>query len=437
MTDSIALGLPRTPARLVLKMANRHGLVTGATGTGKTVTLQTLAEGFSNAGVSVFAADIKGDLSGIAAPGKGVAAPAMFWDIFGRDGHPIRTTLETMGPLMLSRLMSLTAAQEGALNIAFRLARQEGLPLLDLKDLRALLVDFSRRGDTIATEYGNVTLPTIGALQRQLVVIEEQGGGHFFGEPALDIRDLMRVDSAGRGFVNVLAADKLVNAPQLYATFLFWLLTQLFEVLPEVGDAEKPKLVFFFDEAHLLFAGASKGLLQKIEQTVKLVRSKGVGVYFVTQNPLDVPDSVLDQLGNRVQHALRAYTARSQKAVKAAATTFRANPAFNTAGAITELARGEALVSMLDSKGVPAMVSRAMIAAPDSRMGPLSEGERRALVEGSPLFGRYETAIDRESAYELLQARAGAGPEESGEPAALSWADRFLAELAGQIARRR
>jgi DNA helicase HerA-like ATPase len=343
--------------------------------------------------------------------------------------------MESMGPFVLSRLMGLTAAQEGALNIAFKIAKEEALPILDLKDLRALLADLSKRGGTIATEYGNVTLPTIGALQRQLVVIEEQGGDSFFGEPALDIREFMRVNREGRGFINILAADSLASSPKLYATFLFWLLTQLFEVLPEIGDAEKPKLVFFFDEAHLLFAGASKSLLQKIEQTVKLVRSKGVGVYFVTQNPLDVPDSVLEQLGNRVQHALRAYTARSQRAVKAAATTFRGNPAFNTANVITELARGEALVSMLDAEGVPAIVSRALIAAPDSRMGPLTEIERRAVVQGSPLFGRYEAAIDRESAYELLQARDA--PQEAARP--MNWIERMGARAgarAAEIARR-
>lgn len=428
MIDSIILGQTE---RLFLRMANRHGLITGATGTGKTVTLQTMAEGFSAAGVPVFAADVKGDLSGLSQKGAGESSPVIFWDIFGKQGHPIRTTIESMGPFILSRLMGLTAAQEGALNIAFKIAKEEGLALLDLKDLRALLANLATRGGTISTEYGNVTNPTIGALQRQLVVIEEQGGASFFGEPALDIADFMKTDSAGRGFINILAADKLTNAPQLYATFLFWLLTELFEKLPEAGDSEKPKLVFFFDEAHLLFAEASKGLLQKIQQTVKLVRSKGVGVYFVTQNPLDVPDGVLEQMGNRIQHALRAYTARSQKAVKAAATTFRANPAIDTIKAIMEMGKGEALVSVLDLKGVPATVSRTHIKTPASRMGAVSVTERAGTVRASPLVGKYETAIDRESAFEILEQRKAIDSAAEGPS---SFQDVFRAALAARMA---
>jgi uncharacterized protein len=358
--NSIFLGKSDKREELFLSLANRHGLVTGATGTGKTVTLQIMAEGFCAAGVPVFAADVKGDLSGISMKGepkdflleraKKVGlddygfeeTPTIFWDLFGQQGHPIRTTVTDMGPLMLSRLMGLTEAQEGALNIAFKIADEEGLAILDLKDLRALLKDLADRGKEITTDYGNINDTTIGAIQRRLVVLDEQGGDQFFGEPALDIKDLMRTTRDGRGYMNVLAADKLINSPMLYATFLLWLLSELFEELPEVGDPEKPKLVFFFDEAHLLFSDAPPGLLQKIEQTVKLIRSKGVGVYFVTQNPLDVPEGVLAQMGNRVQHALRAYTPREQKAVQVAASTFRPNPKFKTESAITELGKGEA-----------------------------------------------------------------------------------------------
>jgi uncharacterized protein len=405
-------------------LANRHGLVTGATGTGKTVTLQIMAESFCKAGVPVFAADVKGDLSGISQVGTpqevlterakkidfddyGMeATPTIFWDLFGEQGHPIRTTVTEMGPLMLSRLMGLSEAQEGALNIAFRIADNEGLALLDLKDLRALLSDLGARGKEITTEYGNVTAPTIGSIQRRLVVIEEQGGDKFFGEPALDIKDLMRTTRDGRGYMNILAADRLMSSPQLYATFLLWLLSELFEEMPEVGDPDKPKLVFFFDEAHLLFDDAPPGLLEKITQTVKLIRSKGVGVYFVTQNPLDVPDSVLAQMGNRVQHALRAYTPRDQKAVKAAATTFRPNPKFDTEMVITELGKGEALVSTLDLKGVPSMVGRTLIRPPSGRMGPITPEERKSAINNSPVFGLYEEAVDKDSAYEKLQKKA-------------------------------
>ena len=427
--NAIFVGQSDKREELFLAMANRHGLVTGATGTGKTVTLQILAESFCKMGVPVFAADVKGDLSGISQEGttqdflieraKKIAyddygfeaTPTIFWDLFGEQGHPIRTTVTEMGPLMLSRLMGLSDAQEGALNIAFKLADKEGLALLDLKDLRALLADLADRGREITTEYGNVTSPTIGSIQRRLVVIEEQGGDKFFGEPALDIKDLMRTTRDGRGYMNVLAADKLMQSPQLYATFLLWLLSEIFEVMPEAGDPEKPKLVFFFDEAHLLFADAPPGLLQKIEQTVKLVRSKGVGVYFVTQNPLDVPDSVLNQMGNRVQHALRAYTPRDQKAVKAAATTFRPNPKFDTEKVITEMGKGEALVSTLDLKGVPSMVGRTLIRPPSSRMGPITPAERQKSIKNSPVYGQYEETIDRESAYEKLKKKAGARAE--------------------------
>src|SRR5690606_381980 len=354
------IGASGKPEVLQLRLANRHGLITGATGTGKTVTLQILAEGFSAVGVPVFAADVKGDLSGIAAAGEPKPAlleratriglddygfeafPTVFWDLFGESGHPVRTTISEMGPLLLSRLLGLTEAQEGALNIAFRIADEEGLALLDLKDLRALLVDMAERASDLRTEYGSITSPTIGAIQRRLLVLEEQGGDRFFGEPALQISDIMRTTRDGRGYVNILAADRLMRSPQLYATFLLWLLSELFEELPEVGDPEKPRLVFFFDEAHVLFDEAPRALVEKVEQVVRLIRSKGVGVYFVTQNPLDIPDEVLGQLGNRIQHALRAFTARDQRAVRAAASTMRANPAFDAAQANTELAVGEA-----------------------------------------------------------------------------------------------
>ena len=424
--NTIFLGKSDKAQVLYLSMANRHGLVTGATGTGKTVSLQIMAEAFSKMGVPVFAADIKGDLSGISQAGQSIdflderaklvgldpythdAAPTMFWDVFGEQGHPIRTTITEMGPLMLSRLMGLTGAQEGALNIAFKIADEEGLALLDLKDLRALLKDLTERGKQLTTEYGNVTNVTVGAILRRLIVIEEQGGDKFFGEPALDIKDFIRTTGDGRGYVNIIAADKLVTSPMLYATFLLWLMSELFQTLPEVGDPEKPTLVFFFDEAHLLFAGAPAGLLQKIEQTVKLIRSKGVGIYFVTQNPLDIPASVLAQLGNRVQHALRAYTPRDQQAVKSAATTFRPNPKFNTEKAITELGKGEALVSVLDPNGVPTMVERTFIRPPSGQLGPVTPAQRQATIAASPVAGKYETMIDRESAYEKLRVKAGA-----------------------------
>ena len=450
MTDNtIFLGKSDKPQVLYLPMANRHGLVTGATGTGKTVSLQIMAEAFSKMGVPVFAADIKGDLSGISQAGKSIdflderakqvgldpytheATPTMFWDVFGQQGHPIRTTITEMGPLMLSRLMGLTDAQEGALNIAFKIADQEGLALLDLKDLRALLKDLTDRGKQITTEYGNVATATVGAILRQLIVIEEQGGDKFFGEPALDIKDFMRTTRDGRGYVNIIAADKLISSPMLYATFLLWLMSELFQTLPEVGDPEKPTLVFFFDEAHLLFADAPSGLLKKIEQTVKLIRSKGVGIYFVTQNPLDIPDSVLAQLGNRVQHALRAYTPRDQQAVKAAATTFRPNPKFNTEKAITELGKGEALISVLDPKGVPTMVERTFIRPPSGQLGPVTPAQRQATIAASPVAGKYETTIDRESAYEKLRVKAAA----NAPAAPVSATTKAIEKAAGTFAK--
>ncbi|UUP18875.1 helicase HerA-like C-terminal domain-containing protein [Nitratireductor thuwali] len=431
--DSIFLGASRhnddtyqRAERLLLKYANRHGLVTGATGTGKTVTLQILAEGFSNAGVPVFCADVKGDLSGIAAMGeeKDVLAkraatikldpyefqefPVIFWDLFGEKGHPIRTTVSEMGPLLLSRLMDLSEAQEGVMNIAFRIADEEGLLLLDMKDLQALLSHMAERSDELSTRYGNVSKLSVGAIQRSLLVLEQQGGTHFFGEPALKIADIMRTTRDGRGAISVLAADKLMMNPRLYATFLLWLLSELFEELPEVGDPDKPRLVFFFDEAHLLFSEAPKILIDRVEQVVRLIRSKGVGVYFVTQNPLDVPETVLSQLGNRIQHALRAYTPREQKAVKVAAETFRPNPDFDCFEAITQLGVGEALVSTLEAKGVPSVVQRTLIRPPSSRMGPLSEAERQKIVQQSPVAGQYDEGVDRESAFEMLQEKAAA-----------------------------
>ena len=408
---------------LLLRYGNRHGLVTGATGTGKTVTLQTLAEGFAAAGVSVFAADVKGDLSGIAMPGDSkpfLLARAkeigltyepdqfrcIFWDIFGKSGHPVRATLAEMGPLLLARILELNDVQEGVLNVAFRVADEQGLALLDLKDLRAMLGYIRENASDLQQHYGNVAPASIGAIQRQLLVLENQGALEFFGEPALDINDLLLKDIDGRGFIHILKAEKLVQNPNLYATFLFWLLSELFARLPEVGDADKPKLVFFFDEAHLLFNDAPKPLLRAIEQVVRLIRSKGVGVYFVTQSPIDVPDIVLGQLGNRVQHALRAFTPRDQKAVKTAADTFRQNPEINTADVITKLNVGEALVSMLEGSGAPAMVTRALIAPPASRVGPITDAELAEVQDSSPFKGKYDTTIDRESAFEMLQARA-------------------------------
>jgi hypothetical protein len=436
--DKIFVGKSKKPEYLTLKFANRHGLVTGATGTGKTVTLQVLAEGFSRAGVPVFAADIKGDLSGIAELGEAKdflvkratevgfkyqadEFPVVFWDLFGEQGHPIRTTVFEMGPLLISRMLDLNDVQEGIINIAFRFADDEfgssdaeNKGLVDLKDLRELLSYLSKNAKEVGAKYGNVATATVGSVQRQLLVLENQGGAKFFGEPALKLEDMMRTDRNGRGIINILAADKLMENPRLYATFLLWLMSELFETLPEVGDLDKPKLVFFFDEAHLLFNEAPKNLLDKIEQVVRLIRSKGVGIYFVTQNPLDVPDKVLAQLGNRAQHALRAFTPRDQKAVRAAAETFRPNPKLDTAKVITELGKGEALVSFLEGNGTPSMVERALICPPSARLGPVTGAERKAVMAKSPIRGKYDDTIDPESAYEILQGRVqgrAAAPE--------------------------
>jgi uncharacterized protein len=420
--EKIFIGKGEQPAWLTLALANRHGLVTGATGTGKTVSLQVMAEGFARAGVPVFAADIKGDLSGISEVGEAKdfilkragdmgltfqpdQFSTIFWDVFGEQGHSVRATVSEMGPLLLSRMMDLNDVQEGVLNIAFRVADEQGLLLLDMKDLRAILSYIAEHAGELTTQYGNVSKQTVGTIQRQLLVLENQGGAKFFGEPALALKDFMRTDRDGRGMVNILVADRLMQSPQLYATFLLWMLSELFEQLPEAGDPPKPKLVFFFDEAHLLFNDAPKALMDKIEQVVRLIRSKGVGVYFVTQNPIDVPDKVLAQLGNRVQHALRAFTPRDQKAVAAAAQTFRPNPKLNTTQVIMELGKGEALVSFLEGNGVPAMVERVMVRPPTARIGPITPEERKAIMDASPVKGKYDTAIDSESAYEVLQKR--------------------------------
>jgi hypothetical protein len=424
---SLLLGKADDLQYLLLNRANRHGLVAGATGTGKTVTLQIMAQGFSDAGVPVFAADIKGDLSGIsqigAPEGKlkdklmeranlmgldmtGKAAPTVFWDLFGQNGHPIRTTISEMGPLLLRRLLELNEVQSGVLNICFHVADKQGLLLLDLKDLRAMLNFVSDNAKDISAEYGQVSPTSVATIQRQLLSLESQNADQFFGEPALRLEDLMRTDLNGKGYINLLAADKLIENPRLYSTFLLWLMSELFEVLPEIGDPEKPRLVFFFDEAHLLFKEASKTLLEKIEQVVRLVRSKGVGVYFVTQNPADIPDSVLAQLGNRVQHALRAYTPAEQKGLRSAAQSFRPNPAFDTAETIQGLGVGEALVSVLDEKGSPTVTAKTLIRPPVSRMGPVLPEERKALMAKSPVSGTYDNVIDRESAFEVLKARA-------------------------------
>ncbi len=420
--EKIFIGKGEARAWLTLGLANRHGLVTGATGTGKTVSLQVMAEGFARAGVPVFAADIKGDLSGISEVGEpkdfilkratdmGLKFQpdqfsTIFWDVFGEQGHPVRATVSEMGPLLLSRMMDLNDVAEGVLNIAFRVADEQGLLLLDMKDLRAILSYIAEHAADLTTQYGNVSKQTVGTIQRQLLVLENQGGARFFGEPALSLNDFMRTDSDGRGMINILVADKLMQSPRLYATFLLWMLSELFEELPEAGDPPKPKLVFFFDEAHLLFNDAPKVLMDKIEQVVRLIRSKGVGVYFVTQNPIDVPDKVLAQLGNRVQHALRAFTPRDQKAVAAAAQTFRPNPKLDTAQVIMELGKGEALVSFLEGNGTPAMVERIMVRPPTARIGPITPEERKAIIDKSPVKGKYDTTIDSESAYEILQKR--------------------------------
>jgi DNA helicase HerA-like ATPase len=423
MADPILIAKDKEEIYLLPKMANRHGLIAGATGTGKTVSLRVLAENFSSLGVPVFMADVKGDLAGMCRPGGDnpkiservqqlgltdfsyLAYPVVFWDVFGEQGHPLRSTISEMGPLLLTRVLNLNETQGGVLSLVFKVADDNGLLLLDLKDLRAMLQFVADNAKSMTNQYGNVSTASVGAIQRRLLEIEQQGGDKFFGEPALNIADLMQTDDQGRGVINILAADKLLLSPKLYATFLLWLLSELFEDLPEVGDPEKPKMVFFFDEAHLLFADTPDVLLRKIEQVVRLIRSKGIGVYFVTQNPLDVPDIVLGQLGNRVQHALRAFTPRDQKAVKAAATTFRQNPDLDVEAAITELGVGEALVSTLDEKGTPGIVRRAWVVPPQSRLGTITAEERIHILQSSDVARHYETIVDRESAFEMLKER--------------------------------
>jgi len=422
--NGIFVGKGDKPVYLLPRLANRHGLIAGATGTGKTVSLQILAEGFSRMGVPVFMADVKGDLSGMSQAGKAhpklearaetiglddyafESFPVVFWDLFGEQGHRVRTTVSEMGPLLLSRMMGLNDTQEGIMYAVFKMADDQGMLLLDLKDLRSLLVFAGENAKELRLEYGNISGASIGAIQRRLLVLEEEGAEQFLGEPALDIFDFMRTGANGYGNINILAADKLMHTPKLYAVFLLWLLSELFEELPEIGDPDKPRLVFFFDEAHLLFDGAPKALLEKVEQVVRLIRSKGVGVYFVTQNPMDIPDSVLSQLGNRIQHALRAYTPREQKAVRVAADTFRANPAFSAVDAIRELGVGEALVSTLGGKGIPGIVERTLVRPPASRLGPATRAERNAVIEESMLGRRYDKTVDTRSAYEMLKERA-------------------------------
>lgn len=461
MQDSVFIGgggeAYATKQGLKLKYANRHGLIAGATGTGKTVTLQILAEGFSKAGVPVFLSDVKGDLSGLAAAGSEgfklhqaftdravkigfddytyESFPVTFWDLFGEQGHPVRTTVAEMGPLLLSRLMDLTEAQEGILNIAFRLSDEQGLPLLDLKDLQALLVWVGENRKELSLRYGAVSVASIGAIQRRLLILENQGGTKLFGEPALALSDIMCTDPDGRGRINILAADKLMGSPRLYATFLLWLLSELFEELPEVGDPDKPRLVFFFDEAHLLFDGAPKALVDKVEQVARLIRSKGVGIYFVTQNPADVPEDVLGQLGNRIQHALRAFTGRDKKQLRLAAETYRENPRFDTEQAIREVGVGEAVTSMLAKKGIPGVVERTLIRPPSSQLGPLDETLRNQVIATSPIAGKYETVQDRRSAYEILKQRAEKAASEA-EAAEAREEEMSMAEREFNAARR-
>ncbi len=436
MSDPILIAKGETDLFLLPQMANRHGLIAGATGTGKTISLQVLAEGLSRIGVSVFMADVKGDLSGMSQPGKESPKitdrvnllklqnfafqgfPVTYWDVFGEQGHPVRTTVSEMGPLLLSRLFDLNDTQSAVLTLVFKIADDNGMLLLDLKDLRAMLRYVGNNAAQFQTSYGNISAASIGAVQRSLLTLEQQGGDKFFGEPALDLDDMIRTDAQGRGTINILAADKLMLTPKTYATFLLWMLSELFEQLPEVGDAEKPKLAFFFDEAHLLFSDAPKALLEKIEQVVRLIRSKGVGVYFISQNPLDIPEMVLGQLSNRVQHALRAFTPLDQKAVKSAAQTFRTNPKLDVATAITELGVGEALVSLLDAKGMPGIVQRAWMLPPTSQIGPVAPDIRQQIIRSSPLCGKYEKTVDRESAYERLQGRT-AGPAPAAAPAGI------------------
>ncbi|UPT98692.1 DUF853 domain-containing protein [Bradyrhizobium barranii subsp. apii] len=462
--DKIFVGKGDEQAWLTLALANRHGLVTGATGTGKTVSLQVMAEGFARAGVPVFASDIKGDLSGISEVGEAKdfivkratemgltfqpdQFSTVFWDVFGEQGHPVRATVTEMGPLLLARMLDLNDVQEGVLNVAFRVADDNGLTLIDMKDLRALLdaivPDAGKKGADAeespladikkeAQGFGNVTKATVGTIQRQLLVLENQGGTKFFGEPALTLKDFMKTDRDGRGMVNILVADKLLQSPRLYATFLLWMLSELFEELPEAGDLPKPKLVFFFDEAHLLFNDAPKALMDKIEQVVRLIRSKGVGVYFVTQNPVDVPDRVLGQLGNRVQHALRAFTPCDQKAVAAAAQTFRPNPKLDTAKVIMELGKGEALVSFLEGNGTPTMVERVMIRPPSARIGSITPEERKAIMDASPVKGKYDTAVDAESAYEMIQKRI-AGTAATADAGAADGGGGILGQIGSMV----
>ncbi len=457
MADAIFIGKGEVEQQLVLKRANRHGLIAGATGTGKTVTLQVLAEGLSREGVPVFMADVKGDLSGMAMAGSpqhkahdilskraadmGLVDwaykdnPVIFWDLFGEQGHPVRTTVSEMGPLLLARLMGLNETQEGVLAVAFKMADDDNLLLLDLKDLQAMLTHVGSHAEEVSLKYGNVTKASVGSIQRQLLQLDAQGGAHFFGEPALDIKDMMTLGEDGRGMINILAADKLMASPKLYSTFLLWLLSELYEVMPEVGDPDKPKMVFFFDEAHLLFNEAPKALLEKIEQVVRLIRSKGIGVYFITQNPIDVPETVAGQLGNRVQHALRAFTPRDQKAVKAAAETFRVNPKIDVETAITQLAVGEALVSLLQLDGTPSVVDRVFIRPPCSRLGPVTSQERQIFVDTSAVAGKYEAALDRESAYELLSGKAAVQAQSDADAKAAKAAEKIAtAEAKSQAA---
>jgi DNA helicase HerA-like ATPase len=434
--SSLLIAKGKSDIFLMPKMANRHGLIAGATGTGKTVTLRVLAEQLSRIGVPIFMADVKGDLSGLPFPGgenpkviERVSKlglkdfsfenyPVTFWDVFGEQGHPVRTTISEMGPLLLSRILNLNEIQSGVLTLVFKIADDNGLLLLDLKDLRAMVQFVGDQAEQFKTQYGNISTASIGAIQRSLLILEEQGGDKFFGEPALNIQDFMQTDSNGKGMINILTADKLMQSPRVYATLLLWLLSELFEQLPEVGDPPKPTLIFFFDEAHLLFDDVPKALEEKIEQVVRLIRSKGVGIYFVTQNPLDLPEVVLGQLGNRVQHALRAFTPKDQKNVKAAAETFRANPKLNVEKAITELAVGEALISTLDDKGSPTIVERALVCPPHSRLSPLTPEERSQFIQSSVLYGHYEKTVDRESAYEKLKAKAEQMKMDSQEEAA-------------------
>lgn len=449
--NAIFVGASDADQYLLLKFGNRHGLIAGATGTGKTVTLQTIAEGFSAYGVPVFLADVKGDLAGIGQKGGdnpralerarqlkidgygGRSFPVVYWDFFGEKGHPIRTTVSEVGPVLMARLLQLNEVQEGVLNVVFKVADEQGLLLLDFKDLQAMLQWAAENAGTLTAEYGNVSKASVGTIQRQLLILDQQGGKGFFGEPALDLADMIRVDDSGAGVVNILAADRLMQSPRLYGTGLLWLLSELFERLPEVGDLDKPKFVFFFDEAHLLFDDAPKALLDRIEQVVRLIRSKGVGVYFVTQNPLDIPESVLGQLSNRVQHALRAFTPKDQKAVKVAADTFRPNPKFKATDAIQQLGVGEALVSFLDAKGVPEPVERCLIAPPQARIGAISDAERSATLKASALAGKYDTMVDRASAYEVLMGRAsGADQQKTPPPAAVGGSSTPVARRRGQ-----